>query len=166
MVFISHSRPLRDICHPLRHWPSCSYFHLQWNIQYQPMEVATSDHVTKLGRLFFYLLLELCKAVHRPVFGLLNLFCFLSTICFIIFLYAHISNDCKFVIFLVVIVHVSHPYKRVDHTYAFIILFLVFILMYRAVLVVNIELNAPLAISIMFTMSSSHFPFDVIVCPK
>ena len=30
----------------------------------------------------------------------------------------------------------------------------------------KIELNAPLAISILFTISSSLFPFDVIVCPK
>ncbi len=34
---------------------------------------------------------------------------------FIIFRYAHISNDCNCVIFLVVIVHVSHPNKSVDH---------------------------------------------------
>ena len=62
-----------------------------------------------------------------------------------------------------VIVHVSHPYKSVDHTmsYAFIIRFLVFIFMCRAVKVLKIELNAPLAISIIFTNSSSHFPFDV-----
>ena len=71
-----------------------------------------------------------------------------------------------FSIFLVVIVHVSQPYKSVDHTYAFIILFRVFILMCRAVIVFNIELNAPLAISILFKISSSHFPFDVIVCSK
>ena len=67
---------------------------------------------------------------------------------------------------VVVIVHVSHPYQRVDHTYAFIILFLVFILMCLAVVVFNIELNAPLAILILVKISSSHFPFDVIVCPK
>ena len=80
--------------------------------------------------------------------------------------FCDISNDCNFVIFLVVIVHVSHPYKSVDHTYAFIIIFLVFIRMCGAVIVFNIELNAPLAISIIFKISSSHFPFDVIVCPK
>ena len=85
---------------------------------------------------------------------------------FIIFRYAHISNDCNFVIFLVVIVHVSHPYKSVDHTYAFIIRFLVFIVVCRAVIDFNIELNAPLAISILFKISSSLFPCDVIVCPK
>ena len=62
---------------------------------------------------------------------------------FITFRYVHI-NDYNFVIFLVVMVHVSHPYKRVDHTYAFIIIFLVFILMCRAVIVFNIDLNAPL----------------------
>ena len=65
-----------------------------------------------------------------------------------------------------VIVHVSHPYESVDHTYAFIIRFLVFIFMCRAAKVFKIELNAPLAISIIFTNSSSHFPFDVIVCPN
>ena len=68
--------------------------------------------------------------------------------------------------FLVVIVHVSHLYNSVDHTYAFIILFLVFILMCRPVIVFNIELNAPLSISIIFKISPSHFPFDVIVGPK
>ena len=51
-------------------------------------------------------------------------------------------------------------------SYAFIIIFLVFILMCRAVIVFNIELNGPLAISITFKISSSHFPFDVVVCPK
>ena len=66
--------------------------------------------------------------------------------------------------FLVVIVNVSHPYKIVDHTYAYIIRFLVFILICLAVIVFNIELNAPLAISIIFNISSSHFPFHVIVC--
>ena len=55
---------------------------------------------------------------------------------------------------------------RITDTYAFIIRFLVFILMCRLVIVFNIELNAPLAISILFKMSSSHFPFGVIVCPK
>ena len=104
---------------------------------------------------FFSSLLELCKAVRLPVLGLLHLFS-----------YPSISNDCIFFIFLVVIVHVLHPYKSVDHTYAFIILFLVFILMCRAVIVFNIELNASLAISIIFKISTSHFPFDVIVCPK
>ena len=62
----------------------------------------------------------------------------------------HISNDCNVIISLVVIVHDSHPYKNVDHTYAFIIIFLVFILMCRACIVFNIELNAPLAISSLF----------------
>ena len=38
--------------------------------------------------------------------------------------------------------------------------------MCRAVIVFNIELNAPLAISIIFKIPSSHFPFDVIVRPK
>ena len=38
--------------------------------------------------------------------------------------------------------------------------------MCRAVIVFNIELNALLVISILFKISSSHFPFDVIVCPK
>ena len=36
--------------------------------------------------------------------------------------------------FLVVIVQVSHPYTSVDHTYAFIIIFLVITLMCRAVI--------------------------------
>ena len=45
--------------------------------------------------------------------------------------------------FLVVIDYVSHPYKTVDHTYAYIIIFLVFILMCRAVIVFTIEMIAP-----------------------
>ena len=45
-------------------------------------------------------------------------------------------------------------------SYAFIILFLVFILMCLAVIVFNIELNAPLAISILFKISSSHFAIE------
>ena len=119
--------------------------------------------MTKVGHFSFSLLLELCKAVRLPVLGLLVFFSLQDI--FIIFRYAHISNDCNFVIFLVVIVHVSHPYESVAHTksYAFIILFLVFIIMSRAAIVFNIELNAPLAISILFKISSSHFPFDVIV---
>ena len=36
----------------------------------------------------------------------------------------------------------------------------------RSVIVFNIELNELQAISILFKISSSHFPFDVIVCPK
>ena len=48
-------------------------------------------------------------------------------------------------------------------THAFFIIFLVFIFMCRAVIVFNIELNAPLAISILFKLSSSHFTFDVIL---
>ena len=47
-----------------------------------------------------------------------------------------ISNDCNFVIFLVVTVHVSHPYKRVDHT--FIIIFLIFMLYVDAVIVIGL----------------------------
>ena len=47
-----------------------------------------------------------------------------------------------------IIVQVSHPYERADHAYAFIISFLVFIRMCRAVEVFNIELNEPVAISI------------------
>ena len=85
---------------------------------------------------------------------------------FVIFRHANISSGCNFVIFLMVILHVSRPYKSVDHTYAFLIRFLVYILMCRAVIVFNIELNAHLASSIIFNISSSHFPFDVIVCPK
>ena len=57
---------------------------------------------------------------------------------FNIFRYAHISNVCNLVIYVVVIVHDSHPYKMVDHTYAFMILFFVFILMCRAVIVLKI----------------------------
>ena len=125
-------------------------------LQYQRVDVVTSDHVTKVGNFSFLYCWNYVKLFD---------FSSLQDI-FIIFRYAQISNDCNFVIFLVVIVHVSHPYKSVDHTYAFIIRFLVFILMCLAVIVFNITFNAPLAISIIFKISSSHFPFDVIDCPK
>ena len=145
-VFVTHSRPFCDDGHPLRSWPSSASFPLQLTLQQQPVDVVTSDHVTKVGN---------CSSA--SVMTSSFVFFSLQDI-FIIFRYAHISNDCNFVIFLVVIVHVSHPYKSVDHTYAFIIRFLVFILMCRAVIDFNIELNAPLAISILFKISSSHFP--------
>ena len=48
-VFISHSRPFSDICHQLRSWPSSSYFPQQWTLQYQPVDVVTSHHVTNVG---------------------------------------------------------------------------------------------------------------------
>ena len=32
-VFVVHSRPICDICHPLRSWPSSVYFPLQWTLQ-------------------------------------------------------------------------------------------------------------------------------------
>ena len=56
--------------------------------------------------------------------------------------------------------------KGLHPHHVFIIIVLVFIIMWRAVKVINIELNAFLAISIIFLISSSHFPPDVIVCPK
>ena len=60
--------------------------------------------------------MELCKAVRLPILELLFI-CFLFSPGYFHHLrYAHISNDCNFVIFLVVIVQVSHPYKSVDHT--------------------------------------------------
>ena len=45
-VFISHSPPFFDICHPLRSWLSSSYFPLRWTVlyQHQPVDVVTSDH--------------------------------------------------------------------------------------------------------------------------
>ena len=52
-VFVSHSRPFRDNCHPLRSWPSSAYFPLQWTLQYQPVDVVTSDHMTKVGNFSF-----------------------------------------------------------------------------------------------------------------
>ena len=52
-VFVSHSRPFCDICHPIRSWPSSAYFPLQWTIQYQPVDVVLSDHVTEVGHCYF-----------------------------------------------------------------------------------------------------------------
>ena len=69
------------------------------------------------------------------------------------------SNECNLFIFLVVIVHVSHLYQSVDHTYALRILLLVFKRMCRAVIAFNIQLNSPLEISIFSNIASSHFPF-------
>ena len=77
-VFVTHSRPFCDVCHPLRSWPSSASFPLQWTLQQQPVDVVTSDHVTKVGNFSFSLLLELCKAVRLPVLGLLHFFSFPS----------------------------------------------------------------------------------------
>ena len=100
-----------DICHPPRSWPSSSYFPLQ----YQPADVVTSDHVTKVGNFSFLYCWNYVKQFvchfRTPSFVLFSL-----QDIFIIFRYAHISNDCNFVIFLVVIVHVSHPYKSANRT--------------------------------------------------
>ena len=52
-VFVSHSRPFCDVGHPLRYWPSSAYFPLQWTLQQQPVDVVTSDHVTKVGNSSF-----------------------------------------------------------------------------------------------------------------
>ena len=101
---IFQSRSFCDICHPLRSWPSSAYFPLQWTLQYQPVDVVTS--VTKVGKKK-YLLLELCSTA---IFRTSSFVFFSHQDILIIFRYAHISNDCNFVIFLVVIVHVSQPY--------------------------------------------------------
>ena len=72
-VFVSHPRPFCDVCHrlrswpssadqlvefynylrPLRSWPSSASFPLQWTLQQQPVDVVTSDHVTKVGNFSF-----------------------------------------------------------------------------------------------------------------
>ena len=52
-VFVSHSRPFCDVCHPLRSWPSSASFPLQWTLQQQPVYVVTSDHVTKVVNFSF-----------------------------------------------------------------------------------------------------------------
>ena len=136
-VFVSHPlppRPLCDICHPLRSWPSSASFSLQWTLQQQHVDVVTSDHVTKVGNFYFlycsnYVKLFVCQCKDFFI-------CFLFPPGYFHHLrYAHISSDCNFVIFLVVIVHVSHSYKSVDHTNAFIIRFLVFIFMCRAIII-------------------------------
>ena len=31
-LFVSHSRPFCDVCHPLRSWPSSASFPLQWTL--------------------------------------------------------------------------------------------------------------------------------------
>ena len=119
------------------------------------MDVVTSDHVTKAGDfsfLYFGIMYSRSSASFRKSFF----------ICFLIPQgYFHHLPICphfkrlQVVLFLVRVVHVSHTYKSIDHTYAFIIykvvcyyFIILFILMCRAVNVFNIELNAPLAISI------------------
>ena len=52
-VFVTHSCPFCDVCHPLRSWPSSASFPLQWTLQQQPVDVVTSDHVTKVGKFSF-----------------------------------------------------------------------------------------------------------------
>ena len=113
----------------------------------------------------FSLFLELCKAVHLPVLGRLHLFSYPSRI-------FSSSSDMPTIQTVVIfsyfwwLLTTFHISIKVSTTHAFIILFPFFILMCRAVIVFNIELNAPLAISILFDISSAHYPFDVIVCPK
>ena len=51
--FVSHSRPFCDVCYPFRSWPSSAYCPLQWTLQYHPVAVVTSDHVTKVGNFPF-----------------------------------------------------------------------------------------------------------------
>ena len=83
-VFVSYSRPFCDVCHPLCSWPSSDSFPIQWTIQQQPVDVVTSDHVTKVGNFSFLYcwnyVKPLCKAVRLPVLGFLHLFCFASRI--------------------------------------------------------------------------------------
>ena len=79
-VLVSHSRPVCDVCQPLRSWPSSAQFPLHWTLQKQPVDVVMSDHVTNVGDFFFSLLLELYKAVRLPVLGLLHLFSYPSRI--------------------------------------------------------------------------------------
>ena len=67
-----------------------------------PSNSSLSMLLCLLMRLFFSLLLELCKAVRLPFFALLHFFSFQDI--FIIFRYTHILNDCNFAIFLVVTV--------------------------------------------------------------
>ena len=50
---IAYSCPFCDICHALRSWPSSAYCPLQRTFQYQPVDVVTSDHVTKVGNFSF-----------------------------------------------------------------------------------------------------------------
>ena len=49
-VFVSHSRPFFDMCHPLRHWRSSSYFHPQLFITAHLDEIYTSFKHTYVSR--------------------------------------------------------------------------------------------------------------------
>ena len=76
--------------------------------------------------------------------AVLHLFCFLSRI------FSSLSDMPTFQTSAILsyfcwLIHVSHPSESVDNT-AFIIIFLVFILMCCAVIVFSMELNALLAI--------------------
>ena len=86
-VFVSHSRPFCDVCHPLRSWPSSAYFPLQSTLQQQPMDVVTSDHVTNLLFSFLYCSSIISRTYSVVLFSLQDIF--------IIFPYADISNDCN-----------------------------------------------------------------------
>ena len=104
------------------------------------MDVVTSDHVTKVGNFFFSLLLELCKAVRLPVLGLLHLFSFPSRI------FSSCSDMPTFQTIAILsyswwLLSTLHIRIKVSTTHAFIIRFLVLILMCRAVIDVDIELN-------------------------
>ena len=60
--------------------------------------------------------LELGKCVRLPVLALLHCFVFFPGYFHHLPICVHISNDCNFVIFLVISVHVSHPCRMVDQT--------------------------------------------------
>ena len=113
--FVSHSRPFCDVCHQLRSWPSSAYFPLQWTLQYQPVDVVTSDQVTKVV-LFLFFIVEIMWSCSSTISRTSSFVFFYLQDIFIIFRYDHISNDSNCFMFLVVIFHVSQPHKSVDHT--------------------------------------------------
>ena len=118
--------PVRDRTHDPPHTVASNMVHVSHAVNHSATAaVVTSDHVTKC---FYSLLLELhiFKAVRLPFLALLHFFSFLSTI------YHHLPICPHFKRFQ--LCHISSGYcphltviLLVDHTYAFIIIFLVFI---------------------------------------
>ena len=133
--------------------------YIYWSSRYRVSTYSVYILVKSLPSIHLYifsLLLELCKA---RTSSLKKKISFLSRI-------FSSSSDmptfqtiaiCSCFLWLLSTFHIR---IKVSTTYTFKIIFVVFTLIYLAVIFFNIELNAHLAIS------SSHFPFHVIVCSK
>ena len=131
-VFVTHSRPFCDVCHPLR----STYFPLHYHL----VDVVTSDHVTKVGHfsfLYCWNYVNCSSAIFRT-----------SSFVFLPSMILSSSSDMLTFQTTLQFCHVSGGYcprftsVRIKGSntliYAFIIIFLVFILMCRAIIVTSV----------------------------